>query len=67
MTISREQQAAELVNQLTANGSFDPFAMVDACQSAVRKSCPEAEFFRRVQQAEWELLFDYSYQHAVGA
>lgn len=50
---------------LTADGTFDPYKMVDACQAA-RHGVGEA-FCRRVQQLEWELLFDHCYRHAVGA
>jgi hypothetical protein len=47
-------------------GRFDPFDFVDACQAAVRKGDEAADICRRIQQAEWELLFDYSYRAAVG-
>lgn len=46
-------------------GEWDPYAFVDACQQAVRGS-DNAEFCLAVQQTEWELLFDYCYQEAVG-
>lgn len=46
-------------------GEWDPFAFVDACQQATRGS-GDAEFCLGVQQAEWELLFDYCYREAVG-
>jgi hypothetical protein len=45
-------------------GKFDPYAMVDACQTAVRGG--DDAFCRRVQQLEWELLFDHCYRRAVG-
>lgn len=44
---------------------WDAFAFVDACQQAVRRGT-DADFCRAVQQAEWELLFDYCYHRAIG-
>lgn len=46
-------------------GDWDPMAMVDACQRAVRTGVA-ADFLRSLQQAEWELLFDHSYRQATG-
>jgi hypothetical protein len=55
----------ELAHRVAPGGRFDPYAMVDACQAALRNGA-HAEFCRRVQQAEWELLFDYCYRRAIG-
>jgi hypothetical protein len=52
--------------RLLLGGHYDPFAMVDACQSALRAGGADAHLYRQVQQAEWELLFDFSYRRAVG-
>jgi hypothetical protein len=46
-------------------GAFDPDAMVDACQRAVRSGGPAETFCRRLQQAEWETLFDHCYRRAI--
>jgi hypothetical protein len=56
-----------IADRLASGGQFDPYAMVDLCQSARRGAGPEEEFCRRVQQAEWELLFDFCYRGATGA
>jgi hypothetical protein len=40
--------------------------MVDACQTALRSGGDAEQFCRRVQQAEWDLLFDYCYRRALG-
>lgn len=45
-------------------GEFDPAAMVDACQAAARDATGE-EFCRRVQQLEWEMLFDHCFRAAI--
>jgi hypothetical protein len=47
------------------NGAFDPIAFVDACQAAIRSGGKDADFCRRVQQSEWELLFDFCYRRAT--
>lgn len=48
------------------NYVFDPFSFVDLCQRALRSSGDSVAHCRRVQQLEWELLFDFCYRHAVG-
>ena len=40
--------------------------VVDQCQAAVSSGGAMAERCRRLQQREWEALFDYCYQRAVG-
>ncbi len=62
----------EVLDELAAlvpeqGGEFDPFAFIDACQAALRSGGPVVERCRRIQQAEWELLFDFCYRHAVSA
>ena len=63
---AQDQNAGGLANRIAPRGEFDPFAMVDACQAALRSGDSEKQFCRRVQQAEWELLFDHCYQMAIG-
>lgn len=46
---------------------WDPFAFVDQCEAAVEGQRDNSELCLDVQQAEWELLFDYCYRGAVGA
>lgn len=51
---------------LVAASSWDPFLFVDMCETA-RHSGGELEAFcRRVQAAEWQLLFDYCWRGACG-
>ncbi len=59
----REQEQA--VDKLISNGAWDPFAFVDLCQAAVRGRSDARELCLDIQQAEWELLFDYCYREAV--
>lgn len=69
------QRAAELaavrgdesaIKKLTTSGVFDPYAFVDLCQSVVRGKSDERDLCLDIQQAEWELLFDFCYQAAIG-
>lgn len=48
-----------------ADAEWDPLGFVDACQSAVSRGGSEAAICQRVQQLEWELLFDSCYSAAV--
>jgi hypothetical protein len=65
--VQKESDAA-VARRIAPQGRFDAFAMVDACQAALRSGDAAAEqFCRRVQQLEWELLFDHCYRHATGA
>ncbi len=42
---------------------WDPYEFVDQCKAAIRST--DDSGCRRLQQAEWEHLFDYCYRHAV--
>jgi hypothetical protein len=56
-----ERAAAFLATQ----ARWDPFAFVDLCEAAVWGRAGCEELCRRIQQAEWRLLFDYCYRQAV--
>ena len=60
-----DHPAYELITSATGQSRWDPFAFVDECRSAVR-SAGDAEHCRQLQQAEWEVLFDYCYRMAIG-
>jgi hypothetical protein len=49
-----------------SDGTWDPFAFVDLCQGVARGQTAARELCLDIQQAEWELLFDYCYRVAVG-
>ena len=51
--------------ELLCSGPWDPFAFVDGCRSAVRGGKDAQLLCGRIQQAEWELLFDHCYQSAT--
>jgi hypothetical protein len=63
--LAESTAANSLANRLISRGQFDPFQFVDLCQSAHRTGEVAEDFCRRVQQAEWELLFAHCYRHAL--
>lgn len=44
---------------------WDPFLFVDCCEEAVRKNEKIVWLCQKIQQAEWQLLFDYCYKKAI--
>jgi hypothetical protein len=46
--------------------AWDPFAFIDSCESVLNSGSEREMLCRRIQQAEWELLFDYSFRQAIG-
>jgi hypothetical protein len=56
-----------IVKKLITGGAWDPMAFVDLCQAAVGGHGNERELCLDIQQAEWELLFDYCFKRAVAA
>lgn len=51
---------------LISQTSWDPYAFVDLCAASLGGRSDTDALCREIQQREWELLFDYSYRHAVG-
>jgi hypothetical protein len=51
---------------LTTQSVWDPFAFIDLCEACLDGSSPYDELCRRIQQREWEILFDDCYRRAVG-
>jgi hypothetical protein len=52
--------------RLAAGGEWDPFVFVDLVESVERGRQPAArDLCLDIQQAEWELLFDWCYRKAV--
>jgi hypothetical protein len=47
--------------------AWDAFAFIDLCEAAARGRSPCAMLCREIQARELETLFDYCFQHAVGA
>jgi hypothetical protein len=68
------QAATELAGQadphpaarfLTAGTTWDPFAFIDLCEQSYHGRAPCEPLCRLIQEAEWRLLFDYCYGHAL--
>jgi hypothetical protein len=61
--------AAEAKHTLAASlidgAEWDPFAFVDLCERARGRGDMLEEFCRKVQRAEWELLFDHCHRRAA--
>jgi hypothetical protein len=62
---ARRLAAAESM-KVTVPSPWDPFWFIDYCQACEQGREPGAQFARLVQQREWELLFSYCYQRALG-
>jgi hypothetical protein len=45
--------------------AWDPFAFIDLCEASLAGRMPCEILCRRIQQREWQLLFDHCYRHAV--
>ncbi len=65
IAISDDASSHAFVERIAPKGQFDPYAMVDACHAAIRQGGAAEAFCRRVQQAEWELLFACCYRGAI--
>ncbi len=48
---------------LARQTTWDPFAFIDLCEQAVDSELEK--LCRRIQQKEWELLFDFCYREGV--
>ncbi len=51
---------------LASQTRWDPFAFIDLCEASLAGQAPCAMLCRRIQQREWEMLFTYSFQQAIG-
>jgi hypothetical protein len=65
-----EQQARRLADeesvQLKIPSPWNPFWFIDFCEACAKGGESGERFARLVQQREWELLFSYCYQRAIG-
>ncbi len=50
---------------LTTQPTWDSFAFIDLCEAAAAGQASCETLCREIQRREWELLFDYCYQHAI--
>jgi hypothetical protein len=45
--------------------AWDPYEFIDACHREIGSGSASETLLRRVQRAEWQLLFDWCYRRAV--
>lgn len=64
--LAAKRNEESLVRNVLAGRDWDPFAFVDLCQSVARAQTAARELCLDMQQAEWELLFDFCYCEATG-
>lgn len=62
-----ENAKAAGFESLTRGSAWDPFAFIDLCEAAAGGRGVDEQVCRRIQQREWELLFDWCYRQATGA
>ncbi len=61
---SESSGVADVTSRLTAHGKWDPYALVDLCESAAERQPEWAPICCHVGWLEWQLLFDYCYTQA---
>jgi hypothetical protein len=62
--LARDAGAAGTLS--SSPSSWDPAAFVDLCAGARAGRSDAADLCRKVQEREWQLLFDYCYRRAAG-
>jgi hypothetical protein len=62
--LARDTGPAAALDRSQTN--WDPAAFVDLCAGACAGQNGAADLCRKIQQREWQLLFDYCYRRAVG-
>jgi hypothetical protein len=55
-----------LLKKLVTGGAWDPLAFIDLVETSVRGDVDARELCLDIQQAEWELLFDFCHRAAIG-
>jgi hypothetical protein len=55
------------VAALGSHRTWDPFRFVDLCERAARVSGPLSTACRTIALREWQLLFEYCFDQAIGA
>ncbi len=64
--LPQAETLAAIVQKVTANGRWDPFAFVDACEQASQQGDAMVQACEQIQMVEFQLLFKYCYQRATG-
>lgn len=64
--LAAETQLDAASQFLAAGEAWDPYRYIDLCETIARGRSTAEQLARQVAQAEWQLLFDYCWQQAVG-
>ncbi|HEV3261495.1 MAG TPA: hypothetical protein VG013_31885 [Gemmataceae bacterium] len=59
-------EPAPVAGFLAGRAAWDPFAFIDLCEASLGGRVPCVMLCRRIQQREWEVLFDHCYRRAIG-
>jgi hypothetical protein len=60
-------EAAAEVAFLRSRATWDPYAFVDLCEAACAGQSDAAGLCRKIQEQEWQLLFDFCYRRAASS
>jgi hypothetical protein len=63
--LTRDAPSHATSDFLEAQPAWDPFAFVDLVETCAHGQSPSSELCRRIQTAEWQILFDYCYTRAI--
>jgi hypothetical protein len=63
--LAAEGGASKAADFLFEQSAWDPIKFVDLCEIALDGSRPMRTLCMKIQQCEWELLFDYCYRQAI--
>ncbi len=55
-----------VADTLKSLSSWDPFGFIDLCESARGQGDDNETLCKKVQLAEWRILFDFCYRRAIG-
>ncbi len=64
--LAKEHRSDAAIDFLQKQEVWDPFAFIDLCESALGSGSEKEQLCRAIQMCEWKLLFDYSFNHAIG-
>ena len=65
--LAGEHKTEPAADFLLRQSEWDPYQFVDLCDVALDGCPPIHTLCKRIQQCEWELLFDHCYRRAVAA
>lgn len=65
LELTRQAKAPGQARILLEQPEWDPFSFVDLCEVALDDAPPLHALCMKIQQREWELLFDHCYREAV--